>query len=97
MQPHASVPKFEAEPSSAGMGDMPGGTHGADYDAGSGSLSEAALAYRAQFQSYMPGYETQVSQVDASRRADGMIEVRHADGSGTAFYDKTMYQSPRGL
>ena len=25
-----------------------------------------------------------------------MIEVRHANGTGTAFYDKTMYQPPRG-
>jgi hypothetical protein len=25
-----------------------------------------------------------------------MFEVRHADGSGTAFYDTTAYQSPRG-
>lgn len=25
-----------------------------------------------------------------------MFEVRHADGSGTQFYDKTMYQGPRG-
>jgi hypothetical protein len=44
----------------------------------------------------MPGYEQQASQIDASRHGDGMIEVRHADGSGTAFYDKAMYQSPRG-
>jgi len=44
----------------------------------------------------MPDYEQQVSLVDASRHADGMIEVRHADGSGTAFYDRTMYQFPRG-
>ena len=51
---------------------------------------------RAQFQQFMPGYGQAVSQVDASRRDDGMIEVRHASGSGTAFYDKTMYQPPRG-
>jgi hypothetical protein len=96
MQPHAAAPEFELEPS--GIGEMPrGGTSGADYNAGSGGLSEAASEYnRAQFQQFMPGYDTPVSQVDASRHADGMIEVRHADGTGTAFYDKTMYQSPRG-
>jgi hypothetical protein len=93
MNPHASVPEFEP-----GVGAMPrGGMSGADYESGSGGLSEAASEYnRAQFQNFMPGYDTQVSQVDSSRSGDGMIEVRHADGSGTAFYDKTMYQSPRG-
>jgi hypothetical protein len=25
-----------------------------------------------------------------------VLEVRHADGSGTAFYDQTRYQAPRG-
>jgi hypothetical protein len=25
-----------------------------------------------------------------------MMEVRHSDGTGTAFYDRTMYQAPRG-
>jgi hypothetical protein len=50
----------------------------------------------AQFQQHMPGYEQQVSQVDASRSGDGVLEVRHQDGSGTAFYDSTMYQTPRG-
>ena len=44
----------------------------------------------------MPGYEQQVVSVDASRASDGVLEVRHADGSGTAFYDRTMYQAPRG-
>ena len=58
---------------------------------------EAGLAYnRAQFQQFMPGYGQAVSQIDAARRDEGMIEVRHADGSGTQFYDKTMYQAPRG-
>lgn len=58
---------------------------------------EAASAFnRAQFQQFMPGYEQQVVSVDASRASDGVLEVRHADGSGTAFYDRTMYQAPRG-
>ncbi len=62
-----------------------------------GSLSQAAMDYNtAQFQQFMPGYEQSVSQIDSSRHGDGLVEVRHADGSGTAFYDKTMYQAPRG-
>jgi hypothetical protein len=99
MQPHASVPEFESGPAAvhAGIGDIPHSASGADYGAVGGGTGDPATEYtRAQFHSFMPGYETQTSQVDASRHADGMIEVRHADGSGTAFYDKTMYQSPRG-
>lgn len=65
--------------------------------ASGGSISEAAMDYnRAQFQQFMPGYEQSVSQIDSSRSSDGMLEVRHADGSGTAFYEKTMYESPHG-
>lgn len=56
----------------------------------------AASFNQAQFQQFMPGYEQQVVSVDSSRAADGVLEVRHADGSGTAFYDRTMYQPPRG-
>lgn len=58
---------------------------------------EAAEAYnQAQFQQYMPGYDRHAAHIDSSRKDDGVIEVRHDDGSGTAFYDKTMYQSPHG-
>jgi hypothetical protein len=92
MHPHASTPEFEtaSRPSS---GRIPG----EDYSGLGGGLSEAAMDYnRAQFQQFMPGYEQNVSQIDSSRHSDGMIEVRHGDGSGTALYDKTMYQSPRG-
>jgi hypothetical protein len=81
------IPAYDgaAHADSAGYGDAQGG------------LSESAMAYnRAQFQQFMPGYETAVSQVDASRHSEGMIEVRHADGSGTQFYDKAQFQSPRG-
>ncbi|MDR0906590.1 MAG: hypothetical protein LBN00_10540 [Oscillospiraceae bacterium] len=86
MQPHATQPHFE--PASGGLG----GDSGTD-----GGVSDGAAHYnRAQFQQFMPGYEQQVSQIDTSRHGDGQLEVRHADGSGTAFYDKTMYQSPRG-
>jgi hypothetical protein len=64
---------------------------------GAGGISENMHDYnRAQFNQFIPGYETSVSQVDSSGHTDGKLEVRHADGSGTAFYDKNMYQSPRG-
>lgn len=58
---------------------------------------DAALAYnQAQFQSFMPGYEQQVSSVDGSKRQDGQFEVRHEDGSGAMFYDTAQYDAPRG-
>ncbi len=58
---------------------------------------ESALAYnQTQFQQFMPGYEQQVTQVDGTHRLDGNLEVRHADGSGTMFYDATQYAAPRG-
>lgn len=58
---------------------------------------DAALAYnQAQFQQFMPGYEQQVTTVDGTNRLEGNIEVRHADGSGTMFYDATQYAPPRG-
>jgi hypothetical protein len=63
----------------------------------SGNIGETGMDYnRAQFQQFMPGYENSVSQVDSSRHSEGVIEVRHADGSGTQFFDKTQYHSPRG-
>jgi hypothetical protein len=51
---------------------------------------------RAQFQQFMPGYGQHVSRIDSSHHSDGVIEVRHPDGTGTAFYDRTMYQPSRG-
>lgn len=58
---------------------------------------DAAAAYnQAAFRDYMPGYEQQVSQVDGSHRDDGHFEIRHTDGSGTAFYDTARYAAPRG-
>ncbi|MFT3951745.1 MAG: hypothetical protein QM689_07390 [Oscillospiraceae bacterium] len=58
--------------------------------------ADADAYNRAQFQSFMPGYELPVSQADGSHRADGRFEVRHDDGSGTAFYDTAQYTAPRG-
>lgn len=58
---------------------------------------EAANAYnQAQFQSFMPGYEQNVSSVDGAGRQDGYFEVRNKDGSGTMFYDTAQYAAPRG-
>ena len=59
--------------------------------------TEEAKAYnQAQFRSFMPGYETQPAYVDTSRAKDGVIDVRHEDGSAMRFYDHTQFQSPRG-
>ena len=59
--------------------------------------TEEAKAYnQAQFRSFMPGYETQPAYVDTSRARDGVIDVRHEDGSVMRFYDHTQFQSPRG-
>ena len=58
---------------------------------------DAADGYnRAQFQSFMPGYEPPVTSVDGSGRMDGHFEVRHENGSGTMFYDTAQYAPPRG-
>ena len=57
----------------------------------------AADAYnQAAFRDFMPGFEPQVTQVDGTHREDGHFEVRHADGSGTAFYDTARFAAPRG-
>lgn len=61
------------------------------------SPTDEAKAYnQAQFRSFMPGYETQPAYVDTSRARDGVIDVRHEDGSAMRFYDHTQFQSPRG-
>lgn len=66
-------------------------------DAPNFEAGDAATEYnQAQFQQFMPGYGEQVSQIDSDRAQEGYIEVRHGDGSGTAFYDKTQFQAPRG-
>lgn len=59
--------------------------------------TEETKAYnQAQFQSFMPGYETQPAYVDTSRARDGVIDVRHEDGSAMRFYDHTQFQAPCG-
>lgn len=57
---------------------------------------EAAAYNRAMFQDFMPGYTQPVTAVEGENREDGHFAVRHADGSGTAFYDTAIYAPPRG-
>lgn len=58
---------------------------------------QAAAAYnQALFGQFMPGFDQPITSIDSSRASDGMLEVRHEDGSGTMFYDRTRYQAPRG-
>lgn len=80
MTPAAAVPEFEPE-TPAPLG---------------GGLSPSAQYNAALFGQFMPGFDQPVVSVDSSRSADGILEVRHEDGTGTAFYDRTMYQAPRG-
>lgn len=80
MTPAAAVSEFEPETPA------PSG----------GGLSPSAQYNAALFGQFMPGFDQPVVSVDSSRSADGILEVRHEDGTGTAFYDRTMYQAPRG-
>lgn len=78
----ASAPQTSSDLSSGGM---------VNYE--TASLSEYN---QAQFSQFMPGYEQQISSIDASHQNDGVFEVRHQDGTGTAFYDGTRFKTPRG-
>lgn len=80
MTPAASIPEFEPETPA------PSG----------GGFSPSAQYNQALFGQFMPGFDQPVVSVDSSRSADGILEVRHEDGTATAFYDRTMYQAPRG-
>ena len=58
---------------------------------------DAAIAYnQAEFRQFMPGFEEQIVAVDSRHRDDGHFEVRHEDGSDTAFYDTAQFDTPRG-
>ena len=93
MAAHAGPPQFKYEGSSSG-----GGAGGSDPGApGEPARNDAAVAYNnAQFQNFMPAYEQPITNVNADRVQEGVMEVRHADGSGTAFYDQSQYQASRG-
>lgn len=89
--------------SDAGASIPSGGTPMPDPPSYSGGQGDApcetgniAAYNQALFGQFMPGFERPVVSVDSSRAEDGILEVRHEDGSGTAFYDRTMYQPPRG-
>ena len=71
---------------------QPGADAGAEY-----ATPEAVNAYnRAQFQSFLPGFEQSIVSVDGSGSREGRFEVRHENGSGTRFYDATQYAAPKG-
>lgn len=62
-------------------------------------LGGASLEYnRAQFRNFMPGYEktNDIRKLDSEHAQEGRFEVRHSDGSGTAFYDRAQYKAPLG-
>lgn len=86
MTPASSVPQFEPEMDSGSSGSM-------SMPDASGSAAEYNQALFGQF---MPGFDQPVVSVDGSRAGDGVLEVRHEDGAGTAFYDRAIYQAPRG-
>ena len=57
---------------------------------------DAAADYnRTLFGQFMPGYDQVITSIDCSRAGDGILEVRHTDGSGTSFYDSALFQAPR--
>jgi len=79
------------------LGHTPLGTGTPEMPSPAPSAPGNAAAYnQALFGQFMPGFTQEVTTVDGSRASDGVLEVRHADGSGTAFYDRTRYQPPRG-
>ena len=93
MTPRADTPQFEG----GGMPGAPGAPAPGGEAGPGGGPGEASGAYNsALFGQFMPGYEQSVVSIDSSRASDGVLEVRHDDGSGTAFYDRTLYQPPRG-
>ena len=51
---------------------------------------------QAQFENFMPNYDQPITSVDGSGSQYGHFEVRHEDGSGTAFYESSQYTTPRG-
>ena len=72
-------------------------TDSASFFTDSEVFSDFSTAYnQALFKNFMPGYEQPITSVDDSGRSDGHFEVRHADGSGTMFFDSTRYSEPRG-
>ena len=110
-QLEASTPSGNALWYNSGHYDEPEGPHsvfrdssGCDWYAMEPSASmpafessDDATDYNvAQFNSFMPGYDGDVTSIDATQETYGHFEVRHEDGSGTMFYDASLYHTPRG-
>lgn len=101
----SSIGSATANPVVGMAGTAPSGEGAADTGTPSHSASGGGAAYtpgnmaaynQALFGQFMPGFDQSIVSIDSSRASDGILEVRHEDGSGTAFYDRTMYQPPRG-
>ena len=45
-----------------------------------------------RFSSFMPGYSSTVARVDTTMRDEGQFTVYNTDGSGTRFYDMSVYK-----
>ena len=91
-----SSPVSQSDSSFTPAGSTPN-TDSASFFTDSEVFSDFSAAYnQALFKNFMPGYEQPITAVDDSGRNDGHFEVRHADGSGTMFFDSTRYSEPRG-
>ena len=91
-----SNPVSQSDSSFTPAGSTPN-TDSASYFTDSEVFSDFSAAYnQALFKNFMPGYEQPITSVDDSGRSDGHFEVRHADGSGTMFFDSTRYSEPHG-
>ena len=101
VEPSVASPSQHSSPSGDGSEPEPGYSSEPAHlnpspTSGNDSMDTAAAYNQALFQSFMPGYEQPVTAIDGSGRSEGHFEVRHADGSGTMFFDSTRYAEPRG-
>ena len=101
VDPSVASPSQHSSPSGDGKEPEPGYPSEPAHlnpspSSGYASMDTAAAYNQALFQSFMPGYEQPVTAIDGSGRSEGHFEVRHADGSGTMFFDSTRYAEPRG-
>ena len=101
VEPGVASPSQHSSPSGDGSEPEPGYPSEPAHlnpspTSGNDSMDTAAAYNQALFQSFMPGYEQPVTAIDGSGRSEGHFEVRHADGSGTMFFDSTRYAEPRG-
>ena len=91
------VPGYDGGFAPASGGETSAPWYAPASDSGGHAVTGSSAEYnQALFGQFMPGFDRQVVSVDSSRASDGILEVRHEDGSGTAFYDRTVYQPPKG-